>query len=184
MAIGKQNVTDSNGLTKTGLFNNANNSSFILATLDKDICKIEKVSFHVLPGSGALKERSAFLCLSNTINPQVATTYISVFKTIERGKIFLNLLYVLNTVVQFTSKSLLYSVGESYRWKNVEVDFRSLTVKISLSEEEHLVCKDECCISDPVDMYQNVSHYYVALVNDKDIGLSELTDFYMSEISL
>lgn len=184
MGIGKQlNVTDSNGLAKTGLYNNANNSTFILASMDKDICKINKVCFHVLP-RGTLKSRSAFFCLSNTSNPQVATTYISVFKTVESGKVFLNLIYVENSLVQFESKTLLYIVEEPYRWKKIEVDFRTLVVKISLSEEESLICKDVCCVDSSPAFYGNVSTYFVCLVNDKDIGLSELTDFYMTEVTL
>lgn len=182
MSIGKQlNVTDVNGVAKTGLYNNANNFTYILASMDKDICKINKVCFHVLP-RGTLKPRSAFFCLSSSSNPQVATTYISVFKTLEDDKLFLNLIYVENSVVQFESKTLLYMVDEPYRWKKVEVDFRTLMVSVSFSEDEEPVCKDECCITSSPTFYRFVSSYFVCLVNDKDIGLSELTDFYMTEV--
>lgn len=184
MSIGKEfNATDSNGITKVGLFNNANNSTYILSQLDKDVCKVNKVCFHVLPSTTNLKARSAFLTLSNTSNPQVATTYISIFKTLEGDKVFINLLYVKDSIVQFESKTLLMKVTESFRWKKIEVDFTTLLLKVSLSDEPVCPLKSLCPSSPSTDFYENVEVYYVCLVNDKDIGLSELTDFYMTSVS-
>ena len=183
MSIGKTaNVPDSTGFVLTGLYNNSNNSAYPLANFDKDVCKIKTLCFHVLP-RGALKPRSAFFCLSNTSNPQVATTYISVFKTLEGNKVFVNLLYVENSIVQFESKTLLYLTNEPYRWKKIEVDFTTLVLKVSLSEEDELAQNDQCVEIGAPLFYDSVSSYFVCLVNDKDIGVSELTDFYMSEVS-